>query len=152
MSTSPADALCEAVEAALPGWVVRAVESRATAWHGAVEPGWLVGARAAGEQARQEVGARLRSLLAHDVDEQRTNPLGVIRAAVRYPTDVLRRAGVPPVVRDEFLERTFAEDVYGLAPACWRDLGDEVHEAGIVWGAWKAATVLGRRRAEGRLR
>ncbi|MFM7536178.1 MAG: hypothetical protein ACKO91_10380 [Acidimicrobiales bacterium] len=152
MSTTPADMLAAAVEVALPGWVVRAVESRARAWTGTVEAGWLDDARSAGERAREEVGARLRSLLAHDVDEQRTNPLGVIRTAVRYPTEVLQRAGVPPVVRDEFLERTFADDVYGLAPATWRDLGEEVHEAGIIWGAWKASTVLGRRRAEGRLR
>ncbi len=151
MSTSPADMLSEAVDAALAGWVVRAVESRASSWTGTLESGWLDDARAAGERAREEVGARLRSLLAQDVDEQRTNPLGVIRTAVRYPTEVLQRAGVPPVVRDDFLESTFADDVYGLAPASWRDLGDEVHEAGIVWGAWKASTVLGRRRAEGRL-
>jgi hypothetical protein len=26
-----------------------------------------------------------------------------------------------------------------------------VHEAGITWGAWKAATVLTRRRAEGKV-
>jgi len=31
----------------------------------------------------------------------------------------------------------------------WRDLGEEVHDAGISWGAWKAATILTRRRADG---
>jgi hypothetical protein len=30
-------------------------------------------------------------------------------------------------------------------------MGDDVHEAGISWGAWKAATVLTRRRAEGKV-
>ncbi len=37
-----------------------------------------------------------------DIDEQRTTPLALIRGAVRYPTEVLRAAGVPPVERDRF--------------------------------------------------
>ena len=106
-------------------------------------------AHAAGARAAAEVGARLRALLAEDVDEQRTSPLSILRGAVRYPTEVLAAAGVPPVRRDEFAERAFPDDVYGLTPAAWRDLGDAVQDAGVVWGAWKAKTVLDRRRAEG---
>jgi hypothetical protein len=147
---SPSDALAEAVEAALAGWVVGHVERLMIAWAGAVPDEVRAAAVDAGAEARRAVGARLRALLALDVDEQRTNPLGVVRGAVQFPTAVLAAAGVPGVVRDEFDERTFPDDVYGLVPAAWRDLGPEVHEAGIVWGAWKAATVLARRRAEGR--
>jgi hypothetical protein len=147
---SPSDVLADAVEAALPGWVEGHVERIVTAWSGAVTDEVRAAAVDAGVLARDEIGARLRALLALDVDEQRTNPLGVVRAAVRYPTAVLAAAGVPGVVRDEFDERTFPDDVYGLVPAAWRDLGPGVHDAGIVWGAWKAATVLARRRAEGR--
>ena len=70
----------------------------------------------------------------------------VLRAAVRYPTAVLRRAGVPPVVRDEFRERAFPEDSYDLAPAGWKDVDESLHEPGIIWGAWKAKTVMDRHR------
>ena len=107
-------------------------------------------ARAAGTRARADVGARLRALFAEDIDAQRTNPLAVLRGAVRYPTAVLEAAGVPPVVRDEFAERAFPADVYDLAPATWRDIDDSLYEPGLVWSAWKAKTFLDRRRAEGR--
>jgi hypothetical protein len=148
---SPPDALAEAVEAALPGWVEAQVDRLVRAWAG-VPPADDVRAAAvdAGRRAGAEVLPTLRELLATDVDAQRTNPLGVLRSASRYPTEVLRRAGVPPVVRDEFDERTLPDDVYGLGPLTWADLGPAVHEAGIAWGAWKAATVLARRRSEGR--
>ncbi|MCB0970122.1 MAG: hypothetical protein KDA97_01200, partial [Acidimicrobiales bacterium] len=96
--------------------------------------------------AADDVGARLRELLAADVDEQRTGPLAVVRAAVSYPTDVLRRAGVPAVVRDEFAERAFVEDRYGLAPAAFADLDEGLADLGLRWGAAKAHVVLRRRR------
>ena len=139
-----------AVEGALPGWVERSVARIMTAYAGEVPPEVAAAAGAAGEEARDEVGPRLRALLAEDIDAQRTNPLAVLRGAVRYPTAVLEAAGVPPVVRDEFAERAFPADVYDLAPATWRDLDESVHEPGLVWGAWKAKTFLDRRRAEGR--
>jgi hypothetical protein len=144
------EALAEAVDAALPGWVERQVVRLVTAWHGEVAADVLAQARRAGEQARADVGAELRALLAVDVDVQRTNPLAVLRGAVRYPTAVLADAGVPAVERDEFAERAFPHDVYGLSPATWRDVDESLHEPGLVWGAWKAKTVLARRRAEGR--
>jgi hypothetical protein len=37
--------------------------------------------------------------------------------------------------------------VYGLSPATWTDVDPDLHEPGIVWGAWKAKTVLDRRAA-----
>jgi hypothetical protein len=143
-------ALAEAIEAALPGWVERSVARIATAYWGAVPEQVRAAAEAAGERAAEEVGPRLRDLLATDVDEQRTNPLALLRTAVEYPTVVLRDAGVPPVVRDEFAERAFPDDVYDLAPATWNDVDPSLHEPGIAWGAWKAKTVLDRRRSEGR--
>lgn len=145
-----ANALADAVDAALPGWVVRNVERLWRAWSGQGPPPELrVRAQAAGEQARAEVATELRRLLDTDVDAQRTNPLTVVRRAVRYPTDVLAEAGVPPVVRDEFAERTFPDDVYDLSPATWSDLDPSVHEPGLAWSAWKANVHLQRRRAEG---
>jgi hypothetical protein len=145
-----AEALADAVDAALPGWVERNVVRILTAYRGAIEPSIRLDAQAAGQRARVDVGTALRVLLETDVDEQRTNPLAVLRGAVRYPTEVLGRAGVPPVVRDEFAERTFPHDLYDLTPATWRDVDETLHEPGLVWGAWKAKTVLDRRRAEGK--
>jgi len=143
-----AQALCDAVDRALPGWVVGHVDRLTRAYRGTTDPETHDAAVLAGERARVEVGARLAALLATDVDAQRTNPLSILRGAVRYPTAVLQAAGVPAVVRDEFAERVLPDDVYDLAPATWRDLGDEVHEAGIVWGAWKAKQHLERRARE----
>jgi hypothetical protein len=142
-------ALAEAVDAALPGWVERSVARIATAYWGHVPGEVRAAATGAGERARVEVGRELLELLATDVDHQRSNPLAVLRRAVRYPTALLREAGVPPVVRDEFAERAFPDDVYDLSPATWRDVDESLHEPGLAWGAWKAKTVLDRRRSEG---
>jgi hypothetical protein len=120
------------------------------AYRGEVGPDVEAAAWDAGRRARAEVGGELRAFLALDVDEQRTNPLAILRAAVRYPTAVLRDGGVPPVQRDEFKEWAFPDDVYDLAPATWKEVDPALQEPGIVWSAWKAKTVLDRRRAEGR--
>lgn len=101
-------------------------------------------------RARAWVEIELGRLLDTDVDDQRANPLHVLRGASRFATELLESAGVPRPRRDEFETRAMPEDPYGIGPLAWRDLGEDVHEAGIVWGAWKAATVLARRSAEGR--
>ena len=142
-------ALAEAIEAALPQWVVRSVEGRWRDWKGTdARPDLLDAARDAGERARREIGSAVRELLEQDVDEQRANPLALVRRAVSYPTDVLRVAGVPPVVRDEFDERAFPEDVYALTPASFADVDPTLHEPSLLWGAAKAHAHLARRRRE----
>ena len=144
--TELATALADAVEAALPAWVERSVAARAPLLDAALR----AAAADAGRRAAAEVGAEVRSLLLTDVDEQRANPLAVLRGAVRYPTEVLRSAGVAPVRRDEFAERSFPDDVYDLSPATWSDIDPGLQERGIVWGAAKAHVVLARRRREGK--
>jgi hypothetical protein len=146
----PPGDLAKALDGAVGRWVERCVVRLVAAYRGDVPPDVLDAARAASHRAQAEVGAELRTFLALDVDEQRTNPLAILRRAVRYPTAVLRDAGVPPVRRDEFKERAFPDDVYDLAPATWKDVDESLQEPGIVWGAWKAKTVLDRRRQEGR--
>ena len=140
------EALAEALEAALPGWVVRSVEGRWQDWKGATPLPASAGAAAeeAGARARVEIGAQLRALLALDVDEQRVNPLDLVRRAVSYPSAVLQAAGVPEVVRDEFAERAFPDDVYDLAPASFADVDQSVYEPGLEWGAAKAHAHLTR--------
>lgn len=145
-ATDPATALADAIEAALPGWVERCVARRAAAAGRVLDRDLGRAASAAGERARVEVGARVRRLLAQDIDEQRTNPLSLLRAAVRYPTGVLRQAGVPVESRDDFAVRAFPDDEYDLAPATWADVDPSLQDPGITWGAWKAYTHLSRRR------
>lgn len=145
-----AGALADAVESALPGWVERSVTRLAEAHQGSLSGQVRAAAAEAGQRAAAEVGAEVRRLLATDVDEQRANPLAVLRSAVRYPAEVLAAAGVPPVARSRFDEEAFPADVYGLTPATWGDIDAALHERGIVWGAAKAHVVLSRRRAEGK--
>ena len=123
-------ALADAVTAALPGWVVRSVVRFA--------PHLRDEAEAAGARAAADIGPRLRRLLTVDVDEQRTNPLMLVRAGVRYPTEVLADAGVPSPPRSRFDEEHFPDHPYGLVPMTWRDVDESLHELGIVWGARKA--------------
>jgi len=124
------------------------VERVMVAWSGEL-PG-AVGdeARTAGEQALADVGPRVRTLLVSDIDDQTFNPLMIVRDAVRYPTQVLERAAVPPVVRDAEAEAQFPDDAYDLVPASFADLDPALHEAGLRWGAAKAHVHLQRRRAE----
>jgi hypothetical protein len=145
-----AAALADAVEAALPGWVERCVVTLVEAHRGVIDGETRAAARAAGARAAEEVGEQVRALLATDVDEQRGNPLALLRSAVRFPAAVLADAGVPPVVRSSFDEQAFPEDDYGLVPATWSDIDPGLHERGLVWGAAKAHVVLARRRAEGK--
>jgi hypothetical protein len=72
--------------------------------------------------------------------------LSILRRAVRYPTGVLRSAGVPPIVRDAYDERHFPDDDYGLTPLAFADVGPTLHDAGLAWGAAKAMVHLERRR------
>lgn len=133
-----ARALALAVEAALPAWVERSVERLLLAFAGDRDPDVMAEAGTAGERARMEVGARLRALLEADIDDQRVNPLALLRSAVTYPTAVLRRAGVPPVVRDDFAVAHFPDDVYDLTPASFADVDPSLHDLGVEWGAAKA--------------
>ena len=145
-----ADTLAAAIEGALPGWVQQRVAQVMVAWRGEVPDDVALQATAAGRSAAADIGPRVRALLMTDVDEQPTGPLAVVRGAVRWPTAVLAAAGAPAVRRDEFVERTFPDDVYDLAPASFGDLDPALQEAGLTWGAAKAHVVLSRRRAEGR--
>jgi hypothetical protein len=64
-----------------------------------------------------------------------------VRGAVREPSVVLEDAGIPAVVRDEFEERSFPDDRYGLAPRTFADLDDALGPVQLVWGLAKAAVL-----------
>jgi hypothetical protein len=141
-----AAALAEGIDAALPGWVERCVTRVATAWAGPVSAAITAAAASAGRTAREDVMPGIRALLAADIDEQRTTPLAILRAAVRYPTEVLGAAGVPPVRRDSFAERAFPDDVYDLSPTTFADIDAALADLGVAWGAAKAFEHLRRHR------
>jgi hypothetical protein len=135
-----ATALADGLDAAVVPWVEGCVARVVRAWTGneTVPDPVAAAATAAGRQARDDVMPRLRSLLAADVDHQATTPLALVREAVRYPTAVLRAAGVPEVARDEFSRRAFPDDWYDLSPATLADVDPSLAEPGLRWGAAKA--------------
>lgn len=143
-----AAALADGIEAALGPWVQRCVE-QALVRAGQTGGELCSQAVVAGEAARAEIGPRVRALLEQDIDEQRANPLALVRPAVRFPTEVLRLAGIPACARDADAERLFPDDPYDLTPASFADLDAALVEPGIEWGAAKAHVHLSRRRAEG---
>jgi hypothetical protein len=138
--------LVQALESALPEWVIDCVEKISVAWEGQTRPQLLAEAEQAAKKCYDEVMPDLRALLLTDIDSQFVSPLSVIRKAVSFPTKVLRDNNVPEVNRDEFAIRNFPEDVYDLSPASFGDLNEELHVLGIAWGAAKAHTHLQRRK------
>lgn len=123
-----ATALVSAIATALPRWVEQSTQR------------FGVDAGDAPGRAVDDLMPRIRALLDQDIDDQRTTPLSILREAVRYPTAVLRSAGVAPAERDDHDRAMFPDDDYGLTPASFADFGPQVAEAGIAWGAAKAWT------------
>ena len=91
------------------------------------------------------MSAELRVLFDTDPTEQRSTPLEIVRTAVCEPTLILDAAGVPPVERDQFEERSFPGDRYDLVPRTFGDLGDEsLAPLHLVWGMAKATVLRAR--------
>lgn len=141
--------LLDAVSTSLPIWIERSVNERLRNAHIAPTEEIPSQIAKASEQAQKEIVEQLRQLFSLDIDDQKIGPLQILRRATVYPTEILRSAGVPPVPRDEQAISMFADDIYDLTPANFADLGPDVHEKAIVWGAAKAHIHLSRRRAEG---
>lgn len=143
------DAILTGVARELPGWVARGVARILDAWSeldSAARARADRDAEAAGEAARVRVVAELRTLFALDPEQQRATPLQVVRTAHREPTALLSSLGVPHVVRDQFEERSFPDDVYGLVPHTLGDLGDpELGPLHLAWGMAKTRLLKVRR-------
>jgi hypothetical protein len=93
--------------------------------------------------------SQIRELVSEDIDRQRTTPLQLVRDIMAAPTAALVGAGVPPVRRDPRQVELDPLDVYDLGPVRWTDLGEQVGEAALVWGAAKAMVHLDRHRDDG---
>jgi hypothetical protein len=144
----PAAELLAVAVAVIPDWMRRiTVQAAAAGGVDATVSGDSLDAMIDAESNR--LGEQLGQLLAADVDAQRTNPLSLFRSAVAAPTDWLCSIGVPTPSPDRFVAERFPDDVYGLGPATWADIDQRLHEPGLVWGAWKAMTVLRHRREDG---
>lgn len=143
--------LFDACVVAVPEWITNRIHNVCLMSSGIIPE--IVTTKVAGvAQATQaQVQIDLMALLSVDVDAQRTNPLQVLRGSTLMATALLIEAGIPPAQRDEFEVRSMPDDMFALGPLTWRDLGDDVHDAGIEWGAWKAAMIISRRREEGKL-
>ena len=98
-----------------------------------------------GATATARVVAELRALFALDPAAQRATPLEIVRSAYREPTAVLAAAGIPPVARDDFDERAWPDDRYGLVPRTLGDLGDpDLAPLHFAWGMAKAGVLRAR--------
>jgi hypothetical protein len=143
-----ADAIVTGVEAWVPRWVQTQVIRLLDAW-GRVGPDVRARAHAqatdAGTAAARRIAIALRDLFAADPEQQQATPLEIVRSVYREPTEVLAAAGVPPVARDDFDERSWPDDVYGLVPRTLGDLGDpELGPLHLVWGMAKATAIRAR--------
>lgn len=95
------------------------------------------------EEGRRWLGARLTELLSLPFSEQARGPLEVFQEAMIFPTRLLAEAGVATPRRDPVTAAALPGDVYDLAPASSRDLGEEVWRIHLLWGATKARAVAG---------
>lgn len=140
------------VEARLPAWVVAQVARILDAWgraDAATRARAETEALDAGGKAAARVAGRLRELQALDPSDQATTPLEVVRSTYREPTAVLEAAGVPSVERDDFDERAWPEDRYGLVPRTFADLPnadgeDDLGPLHLGWGLAMAAVLRAR--------
>lgn len=143
-------AIVAGVERQVPGWAKEQVERLVDAW-GRAPAEARVRAEAqsaeAGTAAARRIVDELRALFAVDPTQQQATPLEIVRTAYREPTAVLATAGVPPIVRDEFDERAWPDDAYGLVPRTLGDLGDpDLAPLHLAWGMAKATVIRARRR------
>ena len=142
-------AIVAGVEKQVPGWTRAQVDRLLDAWGRASADARVVAeSRAvdAGSDAARRIVGELRALFAVDPERQQATPLEIVRTVYREPTAVLEAAGVPPIVRDEFDERAWPDDIYGLVPRTLGDLGDpDLAPLHLAWGMAKASVIRARR-------
>ena len=133
-----AEALRQAVLAAAPAWIDRVIEP-------------LAGSESSPDRSRAvaatlaDIDRRLQELAAADPDVPMSGPLELIRRSTAPLQAWLAAEGVVRPTRDPWDERSSPEDHFALGPMTFSDLSDEVHVAGITWGAAKAHMHLRRR-------
>ncbi len=122
--------LADALTAAFRPHVARRLADR-----GIDAPEGFDGVLASGEAWLQTA---LDELLALPFERQRRGPLEVFQESMRFPTHALVAAGVAPVRRDPAAEAALPGDLFDMAPASSRQIGDDVWRAHLAWGVDKA--------------
>ena len=127
--------LCLRVAIAVPDWtrrgvergVANAIEASAGYWSLPEERkrALVRRAEAASWEAAEAVGRELGAQLSADLECQPPVPVGLLlllQQAVRYPSGVLRVAGVPHARRDRVAMKLFPFDSYGIVPRSLAEL------------------------------
>ncbi len=96
-------------------------------------------------QASVAAIANVETLVTSDIDVAMSGPLEQMRRAVAPVNLVLDEHGFERPARDPIDTEMRPHDVHDLGPMSFLDLGPEVHEAGIAWGAAKAYLHVRRR-------
>lgn len=91
------------------------------------------------DEAEKWLADHLADELGLAFNQQRRGPLEFFQAAMEIPTEWLRASGALEVPRDSVTAEVLPGDIYDLAPASSRDLGEEAWMAHMSWGAAKAA-------------
>lgn len=93
-------------------------------------------AEAAGWVAAEHVARQLSDLFSPWHGPQPVSGADILRVvqdAVAYPTDVLRRAGVPTAARDRVTMRRYPDDVYDLTPRSLATVHPQLPEMVAEW-------------------
>ena len=103
--------------------------------------GDLEGMTLALDEGERWLTETLDELLAQPFEQQSRGPLEVFQEAMIFPTRILQTHGLPPAPRDVVATRALPGDLYDLAPASSRDLGEQAWTAHLAWGVIKAAAL-----------
>ena len=137
-------ALQAAVADALPRWLEQVIGDRA-----GTEAARSTDAQSVVAQVVANAFARLGELATADVEKPLSGPLESLRRSMAPVSDYLDSIGVARPERDPVDREMRPDDPHDLGPMRFLDLGPEVHEAGIAWGAAKAHLHLRRRNRPG---
>lgn len=132
--------LRDAVAVAAPHWLHHVVGPFANQI-----PGDREAMHAAIDDTLASIDSRLTTLATTDIDTPMSGPLELLRQSTGPVQEWLASSGAPRPTRDPWDVRSSPDDHYALGPMAFSDLGDEVHAAGIAWGAAKAHVHLRRR-------
>lgn len=137
--------LLAGIDASLDRWIERGLNERSAGQRGGLDAE-VIGDVVA--KTRAIVMGDVERVLTADVDAGAGNPLAVLRDGVGPMTDALQAAGCEPATRDPFHQQAFPNDPYGLGPASFADVDEQLHELGLRWGAARAHIHLRRRREQ----
>lgn len=98
---------------------------------------------AAIERSRAELERTLVAWADVPAQEQRASPLELFREALALPTARLTELDVDITSRDAPQQDALPGDVFDLAPASSRDLGEEAWRAHVAWGIARTEAIAG---------